>query len=89
MNPIPLCGLTALLLISGSAAACSFVASAGQIRGAHLKAALAHIRQQHPTLLADDLQLARAFSTSECASPPLGGRSSRAAMPLAGRHAFG
>ncbi|QLC72961.1 DUF2388 domain-containing protein [Pseudomonas sp. LPB0260] len=102
MNPIALFGLSALLLISGGAAAssfvgttdaignalvgtldassdatsslrddkvvldarddaASFVASAGQIRGVHLEAALAHIRQQHPTLLADDLQLARAI----------------------------
>jgi uncharacterized protein (TIGR02448 family) len=102
MNPIPVFGLTVLLLSSGGAAAssfvattdslgnalvgtsdatsdaisslrddkvvlaarddaASFVASAGQIRGAHLEAALTHIRRHHPKLLADDLQLAGAI----------------------------
>ncbi|HEX5843945.1 MAG TPA: DUF2388 domain-containing protein [Pseudomonas sp.] len=41
--------------------AASFVASAGQIRGAQLQAALQHIRQQAPQLRADDLQLAAAI----------------------------
>lgn len=41
--------------------AASFVASAGEIRGAHLEAALRHIRTQAPQVQADDLQLARAL----------------------------
>lgn len=41
--------------------AASFVGSAGQIRGAHLQAALQHIREQLPNLQADDLQLAEAI----------------------------
>ncbi|MBS7664431.1 DUF2388 domain-containing protein [Pseudomonas lalucatii] len=41
--------------------AASFVASLGAIRGAHLEAALLHIRRQQPDLQADDLQLARAI----------------------------
>lgn len=40
--------------------AASFVASAGEIRGVQLEAALRHIRQQLPGLAADDLQLAEA-----------------------------
>lgn len=38
-----------------------FVATAGEIRGVHLQAALQHIRQQAPQLIADDLQLAQAI----------------------------
>ncbi len=40
--------------------AAAFVASNGQIRGAHLQAALVHLREQEPTARqADDLELAR------------------------------
>lgn len=41
--------------------AASFVASGGDIRGAHLEAALLHIREELPTLQATDLQLAEAI----------------------------
>ncbi|WP_457788522.1 DUF2388 domain-containing protein [Pseudomonas sp. PL-6] len=42
--------------------AASFVASAGEIRGVQLEAALLHIRSQVPALAAaDDLQLAEAI----------------------------
>jgi uncharacterized protein (TIGR02448 family) len=41
--------------------AASFVASQGDIRGVRLEAALLHIRQQAPNLIADDLQLAQAI----------------------------
>ncbi|MDT4871952.1 hypothetical protein D3C81_1176250 [compost metagenome] len=43
--------------------AASFVASQGEIRGAHLEAAFKHIRGKMPTLAADDLQLAKAILT--------------------------
>ncbi|MFS2122444.1 DUF2388 domain-containing protein [Pseudomonas sp. Pseusp97] len=43
--------------------AATFVASQGQIRGAHLEAALAHIRGKLPTLAANDQQLAQAILT--------------------------
>jgi uncharacterized protein (TIGR02448 family) len=43
--------------------AATFVASQGQIRGAHLEAALAHIRSKLPTLAANDQQLAQAILT--------------------------
>ncbi|MFA5679239.1 MAG: DUF2388 domain-containing protein [Pseudomonas sp.] len=41
--------------------AASFVASAGEVRGAYLEAALRHIRQQQPTIQASDMQLAEAI----------------------------
>lgn len=41
--------------------AASFVASQGAIRGAHLEAALTHIRGKLPELQADDMQLAQAI----------------------------
>ena len=41
--------------------AASFVASNGDIRGAKLESAFAHIRQQQPTLQASDAQLAQAI----------------------------
>jgi uncharacterized protein (TIGR02448 family) len=41
--------------------AAGIVASRGDIRGAQLEAALVHIRQQLPQLLASDLQLAQAI----------------------------
>lgn len=41
--------------------AASFVASHGTLRGAHLEAALQHIRGRLPTLQADDGQLAQAI----------------------------
>lgn len=43
--------------------AASFVASQGQVRGAHLEAALRHIRAKMPTLAANDQQLAQAILT--------------------------
>lgn len=43
--------------------AASFVASAGDIRGARLEAALKHIRSVQPQLAASDLQLAQAILT--------------------------
>lgn len=41
--------------------AASFVASQGDIRGAHLQAALTHIRVQQPQLQASDMQIAEAI----------------------------
>jgi uncharacterized protein (TIGR02448 family) len=41
--------------------AASFVASQGQVRGAHLEAALQHIREVAPQLSASDAQLAQAI----------------------------
>ena len=41
--------------------AASFVGSEGNIRGAHLEAALTHIRQTLPNLEATDMQLAEAI----------------------------
>jgi uncharacterized protein (TIGR02448 family) len=41
--------------------AASFVASAGDIRGAQLEAAFKHIRSVQPQLAASDLQLAQAI----------------------------
>nr|WP_184681166.1 DUF2388 domain-containing protein [Pseudomonas fluvialis] len=41
--------------------AASFVASQGDIRGAHLQAALTHIRAQQPQLQASDMQIAEAI----------------------------
>ncbi len=41
--------------------AASFIASAGNIRGVRLQAALQHIRQRAPHLIADDMQLAQAI----------------------------
>jgi len=41
--------------------AASFVASDGAIRGAHLEAALVHLRYQLPHLSASDMQLAQAI----------------------------
>lgn len=41
--------------------AARFVASQGEARGAHLEAALLHIRAQQPQLGASDLQLAEAI----------------------------
>lgn len=41
--------------------AASFVGSAGSIRGAHLEAALTHIRRSLPDLEATDMQLAEAI----------------------------
>lgn len=41
--------------------AARFVASEGDLRGAHLEAALQHIRSERPQLAASDLQLAQAI----------------------------
>ena len=41
--------------------AASFVASHGEIRGVKLESAFAHIRQQTPSLQANDTQLAQAI----------------------------
>ncbi|MDP3816700.1 DUF2388 domain-containing protein [Pseudomonas sp.] len=49
------------IVLAGRDDAASFVASQGRIRGARLEAALQHIRQQAPSLQADDLQLAVAI----------------------------
>ena len=49
------------LLLAARDDAASFVASGGVIRGAHLEAALAHLRSQRPQLAASDLQLAQAI----------------------------
>ncbi|WP_028241661.1 DUF2388 domain-containing protein [Stutzerimonas azotifigens] len=43
--------------------AARFVASDGSVRGAHLEAALRHIRSQTPALEGTDLQLAEAILT--------------------------
>ncbi|MCP8462567.1 DUF2388 domain-containing protein [Pseudomonas sp. ZM23] len=43
--------------------AATFVASRGEIRGAHLEAALRHIRTKMPALAANDQQLAQAILT--------------------------
>lgn len=43
--------------------AASFVASSGAIRGAQLEAALRHIRNKLPELMANDMQLAEAILT--------------------------
>lgn len=48
--------------------AVSFVASAGEIRGPHLEAALRQLRSEHPELQTqDDLTLARAIMTAATA----------------------
>lgn len=49
------------VLLQAQDDAASFVASGGGIRGVRLEAALAHIRQQQPTLEASDMQLAEAI----------------------------
>lgn len=49
------------LLLEARDDAASFVASEGAIRGAHLEAALVHLRGKHPQLAASDLQLAQAI----------------------------
>ncbi|WP_252271899.1 DUF2388 domain-containing protein [Pseudomonas subflava] len=41
--------------------ASAFVASGGQIRGAHLEAALQRVRSEHPQLRASDEELAQAL----------------------------
>lgn len=41
--------------------AASFVASGGEIRGAHLQAALNHVRENMPGLQASDMELAEAI----------------------------
>ncbi len=41
--------------------AASFVVSEGSVRGAHLEAALSHIRRELPNLEATDMQLAEAI----------------------------
>ncbi|MGE6528083.1 DUF2388 domain-containing protein [Pseudomonas sp. NPDC077382] len=49
------------LVLDAKDDAARFVASNGEARGAHLEAALKHIRTQAPTLHASDLQLAGAI----------------------------
>jgi uncharacterized protein (TIGR02448 family) len=49
------------LVLAARDDAASFVASQGAIRGVRLEAALSHIRQHNPDLIADDLQLAQAI----------------------------
>ncbi|MBC9252738.1 ribonucleotide reductase [Pseudomonas alcaligenes] len=49
--------------------ASAFVASAGQIRGAHLQAALQRLRAEHPQLQASDEELAQALLIQGSAPP--------------------
>jgi uncharacterized protein (TIGR02448 family) len=49
--------------------ASAFVASGGQIRGAHLEAALQRLRSQHPQLRASDEELAQALLTHSAEQP--------------------
>ncbi|MDM8348874.1 DUF2388 domain-containing protein [Pseudomonas sp. sp1636] len=49
------------IVLAARSDAASFIASQGAIRGVRLEAALQHIRQQAPTLGADDEQLAQAI----------------------------
>lgn len=43
----------------------SFIASAGQIRGPYLEAALQRLRREQPALIASDLELAAAILTAD------------------------
>ena len=52
------------LLVPLKEDASSFVASAGQIRGPYLEAALQQVRSAHPELQASDLALAEALLAS-------------------------
>ena len=49
------------VVLDARADAASFVASNGEMRGAHQEAALLYIRDQLPTLEANDMQLAEAI----------------------------
>ncbi|WP_137973677.1 DUF2388 domain-containing protein [Pseudomonas sp. F(2018)] len=48
-------------LVAARDDASAFVASGGQIRGAHLEAALQRMRSEHPQLQASDAELAQAL----------------------------
>lgn len=48
-------------LVAARDDASAFVASGGQIRGAHLEAALQRVRSEHPQLRASDEELAQAL----------------------------
>lgn len=59
------------LVTAASEDASSFVASAGEIRGPHLEAALQRLRNDHPTLQdADDMTLASAILAASANPPP-------------------
>ena len=49
------------LIVDAQDEAASFVASAGQLHGARLEAALRWMREQHPGLAVSDLELAQAI----------------------------
>lgn len=49
------------LIVEARGEAASFVASAGQLHGARLEAALRWMREQHPGLTVSDLELAQAI----------------------------
>ncbi|MBF6624957.1 MAG: DUF2388 domain-containing protein [Pseudomonas stutzeri] len=49
------------LIVDARDEAAGFVASAGQLQGARLEAALRWMREQHPGLAASDLELAQAI----------------------------
>ncbi len=50
--------------------ASAFIASGGQIRGAHLEAALQRVRADHPQLQASDEELAQALLIQPTSSQP-------------------
>ncbi|WP_371926116.1 DUF2388 domain-containing protein [Pseudomonas sp. LPB0260] len=53
------------LIVPAQDDASSFIASAGQIRGPYLEAALQQVRREHPDLQASDMELAGAILASE------------------------
>ncbi|PAU53120.1 DUF2388 domain-containing protein [Pseudomonas indica] len=53
------------LIVAAKDDASSFVASNGEIRGPYLEAALQRIRDQHPGVKADDMELATAILAAE------------------------
>ncbi|WPC05406.1 DUF2388 domain-containing protein [Pseudomonas benzenivorans] len=53
------------LIVPAQDDASSFIASAGQIRGPYLEAALQQLRRDHPELQASDLELAAAILAAE------------------------
>lgn len=57
-------------LVAARDDASAFVASGGQIRGAHLEAALQRVRSEHPQLRASDEELAQALLMRPTALQP-------------------
>ncbi|MDG9923233.1 MULTISPECIES: DUF2388 domain-containing protein [unclassified Pseudomonas] len=57
-------------LVAARDDASAFVASGGQIRGAHLEAALQRLRSEHPQLQASDAELAQALLMRPTAQQP-------------------